>query len=511
MKKIREVVRLRLSCAAGVRQIAAACKIGIGTASDYVAKIESAGLSWPSAASLSEQELMSLLSGKPESLQAKASTPDWSIVRAELTRKGVTLKLLWIEYRNREPDGYSYSRYARLYRRWCSQSNLVMLQHHKAGEKLFVDWAGMTLGIVDPGTGEVKPAHVFVAAIGASQYTFAKAYENEQLRSWLNAHVDVFEFLEVLPEIVVPDNTKTGVDKACRYEPALNMAYAELASFYGLAIVPTRVRKPKDKSKVENAVQQVERWILAPLRDRCFFSIAEANDQIARLLEELNEKQKTGLGLSRRQLFEKEDLPAMRPLPPSRYHYAEWKSRIKVGPDYHIEAEGRLYSVPFVHVGKYVDARISLETVEIFLGGERIAAHRRSVSKRDPVTDAAHMPEGHRQHAEWTPERVLRWAETLGPNVSAFASALMKSRAHPEQGFRACLGVIRLEKKFGKERLDAACAKALAAGACSYRSVKSLLDKNLESIEPTLDLGPLPTHENIRGGAYFAREASCAK
>jgi transposase len=432
-------------------------------------------------------------------------------VRQELARKGVTLKLLWLEYRKEHPEGYCYSRYARLYRKWLVTADLVMRQHHKAGEKMFVDWAGMKIGIAEPKTGEIQAASVFVAAIGSSQYTFAKAYESEQLRCWLNAHVEALEFFGAMPELSVPDNTKTGVDKSCRYEPALNLAYADFARFYDIAVVPTRVRKPKDKSKVENAVQQVERWVLAPLRDRVFFSLDEANEEIARLVEELNDKIKTGLGLSRRQLFEEEDLPAMRPLPNGRYHYAEWKPRAKVGPDYHIEVEGHLYSVPFTLLGKYVDVRISLDTVEIFLKEERVASHRRAIARRPPSTDPLHMPEGHREHAKWTPERVVRWAQTLGPNTAAFADALMKSKPHPEQGFRACLGVIRLEKSFGKDRLDAACAKALSAGAFSYHSVKSLLEKNLETAAPTLDLGPLPAHDNIRGGAYYAQEPPCAK
>ncbi|MHB8723745.1 MAG: IS21 family transposase [Steroidobacteraceae bacterium] len=513
MKKIREVVRLRLSRGAGIRQIAAACNIGKTTASEYVARIEAAGLIWPSAGDLGEPELVARLAQSPSAEAPSGGSmpmPEWSEVRRQLALKGVTLKLLWLEYREAHPDGYSYSRYARLYRKWRVASDLVMLQHHKAGEKMFVDWAGLKVRIVEPKTGEIRATSVFVAAVGASQFTFAKAYESEQLRSWLNAHVDALEFFGAVPELVVPDNTKTGVEKACRYEPLLNLSYADFARFYDIAVVPTRVRKPKDKAKVENAVQQVERWVLAPLRDRTFFSVDEANEEIGRLVDGLNDKVKTGIGLSRKQLFDEEDRPAMRPLPADRYHYADWKPRVKVGPDYHIEAEGQLYSVPFTLCGQYVDVRISLETVEVFVKENRVAAHRRAISRRPPTTDASHMPEGHRQHAEWTPSRVVRWAQTLGPNTAAFAEALMKTRAHPEQGFRACLGVIRLEKRFGKERLDAACAKALSAGAYSYHSVKSLLEKNLESAAPTLDLGPLPTHDNIRGGGYYAEEPKCA-
>ena len=508
MKKIREVIRLRLSHGSSVRQIAAACGIGRGTVSEYLARIESSGLTWPSAGDLTEAQLAARLF-PAAGAQATPSIPmpDWSNVRRELSRKGVTLKLVWEEYRREHPGGYCYSRYARHYRKWRQESSLSMRQVHEAGEKLFVDWAGQTVGIVDAKTGEVWQAQVFVAAQGSSQHTFAKAYETQQQRCWLNAHVEAFEFYGGLNQIVVPDNPKTGVDRACRYEPVLNQSYAELARFYDIAVLPARARKPKDKAKVENAVQQVERWVLAPLRDRRFFSLSEANQAIALLVEELGDKVMKGPGLSRRQLFEAEDKPAMRPLPEGRWHYAEWK-RAKVGPDYHVEAEGHFYSVPFTSVGSQLDVRISLGTVEMYADGERIASHRRSLSRRGFTTDPSHMPEGHRAHADWTPERIVRWAQTVGPSTAAFCQALMNSRAHPEQGFRPCIGTLRLEAKFGKERLEAACGKAASLGSLSCQSVKSILDKKLEAVQETPNLFALPSHENVRGKEYYtAQEA----
>jgi transposase len=475
-----------------------------------LARIEAAGLTWPAAGELAEEELRTLLfPPEPQGQGQERPLPDWQDVHKELSRKGVTLKLLWQEYDERTPQGYSYSRYVRLYRAWQGVTDLRMLQAHKAGEKLFVDWAGQTLGIADPKTGEIGAAHVFVAAMGASQYMFAKLYESEQLKCWLSGHVEAFEFFGALPEVVVPDNLKTGVDKACRYEPALNPSYADLAQFYQVTVLPARVRKPRDKAKVENAVQQVERWVLAPLRDRTFLSLAEANEAVALQLAQLNAKVMKGPNLSRRELFESVDAPVMRPLPATPYTYAEWK-RAKVAPDYHVEVDGRLYSVPFRLVGSHVDVRISAGTVEVFANGKRVASHLRSISRRGFTTDDAHMPEHHKRQGQWTTERIVRWAGTVGPQTAEFAKALLAGKVHPEHGYRMCMGVMRLEKSFGSERLEAACAKALGLGALSYQSLKSILQKNLEGIPAQEVLPALPTHDNVRGGAYYAHEAPCA-
>jgi len=508
MKKIQEIVRLRLDRKASVRQIAAACSIGRTTVSEYLARIDAAGLTWPEVGELGEDELLKALF-PPEEVPQGRPVPDWAEVRRELSRKGVTLKLLWNEYQSAHPAGYSYSRFARLYRAWACAHDLRMVQPHKAGEKLFVDWAGQTLTIVEAKSSQAREVHVFVAAMGSSQYVFARLYESEQLRLWIEAHVEAFEFLGALPEMVVPDNLKTGVVKACRYEPELNPSYAELAGHYGVTIVPARVRRPRDKAKVENAVQQVERWALAPLRDRTFFSLAEANEALAKELAKLNDKVMKGPGVSRRQLFESEDLPAMRALPQDRYVYVDWK-KAKVAPDYHIEVEGHLYSVPFTLVGQQVDVRITLGTVEISSHGKRVAAHMKSISRRGFTTEAAHMPEHHKKQAQWTPERMVRWASAVGPQTGAFAGALLTGKLHPEHSYRRVMGVMSLERRFGPERLELACAKALALGATSYKSVKSLLEKNLEGAPIQESLLPLPSHDNVRGGAYFAKETPCA-
>jgi len=510
MKKIREVLRLRLDRKASVREIALACNIGRSTVDEYVHRATAAGLSWPLPEELTDLCLeRQLFPPKPRIGEPPRPLPDWSSVQRRLGRKGMTLLLLWQEYRSSHPDGYGYSRFAGLYRQWLGRTDVRMLQHHKAGEKLFVDWSGLKLGITDAKTGELKAHAVFVSALGLSQYIFAQAYANEQLENWLCAHADAFEFYGGVPEIAVPDNLKTGVEKACRYEPILNPSYAELAAHYGIAVIPARVRKPRDKAKVENAVQQVERWVLAPLSERTFFSLEEANEAIAEKLAELNGKLMKGPNLSRRQLFELEDLPVMRALPSGRYRYAQWKS-CKVAPDYHVEVHGNLYSVPFGIVGKSVDVRIGVGTVEIFLGGKRVASHMRALTRRRPITEPSHMPGGHRAQAEWTPERMVRWAGTVGPETASFVSALLESKVHAEHGFRMCFGILNLAKSYDGKRMEAACAKAHALGAFSYSSVKSILKKNLDAGEVKQALLPLPSHENIRGGDYYAGGTSCA-
>jgi transposase len=511
MKKIREVMRLLLDRGASVRQIAAACNIGRSTAGEYAERARAAGLTWEGVSRLSEEELTAMLF--PEKSVANTLSrplPDWNEVRAQLAHKGMTLMLVWENYKKAHPGGYSYSRFTRFYSNWLKSTDLRMLQFHKAGEKMFVDWSGLKVKLTDPETGEIWQAPVFVSALGASQYTFAKAYKSEELKWWLAAHVEAFEFYGALPEIVVPDNLKTGVTKPCRYEPAINQAYAELAEFYEVAVLPARVRKPRDKAKVENAVQQVERRVLAHLIQRTFFTLEEVNEAINEKLRELNERVMKGPQSCRKDLFQAEELPAMRPLPDARYCYAEWK-RVKVAPDYHVEVEGRLYSVPFSLSGKHVEVRVSSGTVEVFHAGKRMASHLRSISRRGFTTDPSHMPERHKKHAGWTSERMIRWAGTVGPNTSAFAEALLKGKLHPEHGFRMCMGVISLEKRFDKNRLEAACAKALSLGALSYQSVKSILEKNLDAAPSVQELPPLPSHDNVRGGSYYAQEALCAK
>jgi transposase len=432
--------------------------------------------------------------------------PKWAEVHSELKRKGVTLRLLWEEYAEDHPEGYRYSRYCELYRQWRRTVDLSMRQVHRAGEKCFVDYAGPTVDVINPRTGEVRQAHIFVAVLGASNYTYAEATWTQGLEDWTGAHVRAYEFYGGVPEITVPDNPRTGVTRPCRYEPELNPTYHELAVHYGTAVIPARVRKPRDKPKVEVGVQVVERWILARLRKQRFFSLAELNQAIAELLDQLNERPFNKLPGSRQSVYESLDRPALKPLPQARFEYADW-AKVRVHIDYHVEVDRHYYSVPYQLVGKRLEARITTTTVEVLHKGRRVASHVRSFQKGGHTTVTEHMPKAHQAQAEWTPKRLVRWALRSGPSVAQLVGELMESRPHPQQGFRSCLGIMRLGERFGADRLEAACARALATRAVSYRSIKSILLKGLDR-QPwpgrqTPEEEPIQ-HDNLRGASYYA-------
>jgi transposase len=507
MKKIREVLRLRYAGNASTRQIGASCHLAISTVSEYLYRAEAAGMKWPLPEEISDEDLeRKLFPPRARPGETPRPLPDWPTVRKDLSRKGVTLLLLWREYKEKHPEGYGYARYAGLFCEWEKKHDLRMLQHHKSGEKLFVDYAGLTAKVTEHETGVVREVQVFVSAMGSSQKIYAKAYEGQDLKNWLLAHVEAFEFYKALPEVLVPDNLKSGVTSPIYYDPVLNPAYHELAIFYGLTVLPARVRKPRDKAKVESGVQQVERWVLAPLRDRVFFSLFELNEAILSLVDQLNSRLMKGPNASRNELFQSEDLPAMRPLPENRYAYAEWKSA-KVAPDYHVEWEGHKYSVPYRFVGKRVDLRTTAHVVEIFHSSQKVCSHVRSVSRRGFTTETSHMPEAH-QAVRWTPERFANWADAIGPETRGFVERILSSKEHKEHGYRTILGVLGLEKRFGRERLEAACARANELGATRYSNVKSLLDKNLETRVSPPELPSMPTHSNVRGPKHFAGNLS---
>jgi transposase len=506
MRKVREVLRLKFDGGQTNRRIARSCQISRPTVSDYLLRFEEAGLQWPAAAALDdvtlEQKLFAPVAVAPT---AGRAVPDWSQVHRELRRKGVTLTLLWHEYKAAHPEGFQYSWFCDQYRAWTRKLDVVMRQEHRAGEKLFVDYAGQTAEVVDQRTGEIRQAQIFVAVLGASSYTYAEATWTQQLPDWIGSHVRAFEFLGGVSELLVPDNLRSGVSKAHRYEPDLNPTYADLASHYGVAVLPARVRKPRDKAKAEAGVLLVERWILAVLRHRTFFSLPELNREIARLLERLNTRPFKKLpGSSRRELFEQLDRPALRPLPTQPYEFAEWK-KVRVNIDYHVEVEGHYYSVPYQLVKKSLEARYSERTVECFHKGQRVASHPRSHLKGRHTTLPEHMPTSHRSYAEWTPQRLIRWAEKTGPATASMVQTILERRAHPQQGFRSALGIMRLGKSFGEQRLEAACRRALTLGAYSYKSIESILRQGLDrkTVPEQQNLDLALEHENIRGSDYY--------
>jgi transposase len=505
MRKIRDVLRLNLGEKLSRRTVGAAVGLPYTTVADYLMRARAAGLGWPLPEAMDDAALEARLFPAAPTVAAARPPPDFAGVHAELRRKGVTLELLWVEYREREPGGYGYSQFCNLYRRWQRRVDVVMRQEHRAGEKLFVDFPGQTVPLVDPATGEVTQAEIFVAVLGASNYTYAEAVPSQALPHWVAAHVHAFAYFGGCPQVLVPDNLKAGVARAHRYEPDLNRTYAEMAAHYGCAVIPARPNKPRDKAKAENGVLLVERWILARLRKRTFCALAELNAAIHGLLEELNRRPFKKLPGSRRSLFEALDRPALKPLPGRPYEYATWKLA-KVNVDYHVEAERHWYSVPYQLAGERVDVRLTATTVEAFHRGRRVASHVRGSQPFRFTTDPAHMPASHRAHLEWTPGRILRWARASGPQTAELVEGVLASRPHPEQGFRSCLGILRLGKHYGDQRLEAACGRALALRAFSYRSVESILRTGLDR-QPLLALVPPPVplhpHENLRGPGYY--------
>jgi transposase len=504
MRKVREVLRLAMVCNMGNREVARSCHVSHGTVGNYLRLARHSGLTYHQIELMDDNELRRMLKDKSAVHPVESRPqPDWAWVHQEMKKKGVTLTLLWEEYRDIHPDGYQSTQFCELYRRYKRKLSPSMRQSHKAGEKMFTDYAGQTVPILDGKTGLVRDAEIFVAVLGASNYTYAEATWNQSLPNWIGSHIRSFEYFEGVPTIVVPDNLKSGVSRACRYEPDINPTYHDMAVHYGTAIIPARVRRPKDKAKVEVGVQIVERWILAVLRNRTFFSLVELNEAISELLKKLNEKSFKKLKGSRLSWFETMERDMLKPLPESRYELAEWK-KVRVNIDYHIEFKGHYYSVPYRLVREEVELRSTARTIEVFKNGKRVASHKRNY-QGGHTTQKDHMPKSHQRYLEWTPSRIIRWAGTIGPSCAQVVETVMETRTHPEQGFRSCLGILRLEKAYSRERLEAACTRAIAIGGCSYRSVKSILEKGL-------DKEPLPEtaasdreikHDNIRGRGYY--------
>jgi transposase len=503
MRKIKEVVRLGAQ-GLSPRRIGESLGIGRTTVQECLGRARAAGLSWPLPEELSDADLEHRLYPRATgAIRGSFPQPDWAYVHRELKRKGVTLALLWEEYRSVHPDGYGYSRYCELYRRWEGRLSPVMRQHHVAGERLFVDYSGSTLDVICAKTGEIRTAQLFVATLGASNYTYVEATWTQSLPDWIASHVRAFVFFGGAPALVVSDNLKSGVTKACFYEPTVNRTYGDMAAHYDTAIVPARPYKPKDKAKVEGAVLIAQRWIIARLRNQRFFTLDDLNAAIRDLNSQLNSKVTRHLGTCRRELFEQLDQPALKSLPVEPYTYAEWK-QCSVALDYHIDVERHYYSVPHQLLRQKIWVRITARTIEIFHKAKRVAAHARISSNYQHTTVREHMPSHHRKYADWTPERLRRQASQIGPNAGILVEVIMRERRHPEQGFRACLGIVRLAKMHGSGRLDAACERALEINARSYASVKSILNNNLERRrrERATD-GPAITHPNIRGAKYF--------
>ena len=503
MRKIREALRLRADGLSG-RRIALSLSLGRATISDYLRRANVTGLAWPLPDDLSDSDLERMLFARTAGdMSGSHPQPDWAYLHRELRRKGVTLALLWEEYRGTYPDGYGYSRFCELYSRWEGKLSPLMRQRHPAGERLCVDYAGATMDVACPQSGEVRTAQLFIATLGASNYTYVEASWTQTLPDWISSHVRAFDFFGGVSAQVVPDNLKAGVTKACFYDPAINRTYGDMARHYDTAIVPARPRKPKDKAKVEGAVLLVERWIVARLRNQLFFSLDDLNAAIRPLLDQLNNKMTRHLGASRWDLFDKLDKPALKPLPVEPYVYAQWK-QCRAGLDYHIDVDRHYYSVPHQLLKEKLWVRITARTVEVYFNGKRVAAHARVSGNCQHSTHKDHMPAHHRFKADWTPERIRRQAAKIGTNTEVYVEVIMRERRHPEQGYRSCLGILRLAKTFGRDRLEAACERALEINARSYTSLHSILKNGLARTARTRTTHePAITHSNIRGAQYF--------
>ena len=505
MRKIREVLRLRLEAGLSIRQISASTKTSVGAIQKLLSRADALNLNWPLPEDLDDGRLAALFyPGADPTTSTRYQVPDWATVHQELKRKGMTKQLLWEEYTAQYPNRcYSYSQYCDRYRHWLKQQKRSMRQTHKAGEKCFVDYCGPTVPIINPQTGEVRTAQVFVAVLGASNYTYAEATWSQSLRDWLSSHVRTFEFFGGIPEMVVPDNLRSGVSKACRYDPELNPSYQQLAEHYQVAILPARPYKPKDKSKAEVGVQIVERWILARLRHHTFFTLAEANQCIRSLLEELNSRPFRRLPGNRLTAFETLDQPALRPLPKQPYEYVEIR-RCRVNIDYHIEFEQHHYSVPHQYVGEQVEVQVSDHLVQIHFRQRQVASHPRR-HRPGTTTEAGHMPTRHRKHQQWAPGRLKNWARDIGPDTLIWVSDRLAEREQPEQAYRVWLGLLNLTREYPSQRLNAGCRIANREGLNRLKHIKAILRSNRDKLPEQLPLNAeLPQHhENIRGSKSF--------
>jgi len=507
MRKLKEILRLKYDQGLTHRQIASALGVSGGAVGSVSVRAQALGMTdWAKLEPLDETALEVRFYGPVKAKRQRAPLPDPVFLHQELKRPGVTLELLHLEYLQHYPEGYRYTWFCNQYQRWLGSAPLSMRQVHRAGEKMFSDYSGKKPVLVDAKTGEVHAVELFVAVLGASNYTYAEATLSQKASDWVDSHVHAFEYFGGATKVIVPDQLRSAVSHPCRYEPGIHRTFEEMAHHYGTVVIPARPYKPRDKAKVEVAVQVVQRWILARLRNEVFYSLAELNLRIRQLLGEVNARPMKGYGgKTRRQLFEELDQPALQSLPNQRYEYAQWK-KATVNIDYHVEFKKHFYSVPYRFAREQVDLRATNSTVEVFCRQKRIASHTRNDLPGRFTTSPEHMPKGHRQHAGWTPSRLIRWAGSVGPSTQELAKRILERRPHPEQGYRSILGIMSLRKLYSPTRLENACSRALAIRGFSSRQVHSILKAGLDRVplksEPQQTQLPLE-HANIRGPHYY--------
>ena len=501
IRKMKEILRLYYDAKLGMHKIARSINLSSGVVHKYITQLKQHGITWPIPDGMSNEKLLSIAQSN---VKLKTETIDFQSIHTELKRKGVTLQLLWEEYIEAGILDISYSQLTRRYKAWRTKQPKSMRQNHKAGDKVFVDYSGQTFDIIDPITNQVRTAQIFIGVLGASNYTYAEATWSQQLEDWIRSHVRMFDYFGGVTALIVPDNLKSAIHKSCKYEPDTNPTYAEFVRHYSTAVLPARPYKPKDKSKAEGGVLLVQRWILARLRNETFVGLDELNNAIRKLLKTLNSKQFKKLPGSRQSLFEEIDKPTLKPLPKVEFEYKHFK-RVKVNIDYHFELLGHYYSVPNHYVGEHLDIWHNNHIVEVYLNGKQISSHVKSDLKGKHTTNEKHMPKSHRKQAQWSPERFINWGKSIGKNTQMVVEYLLKSRDHQEQAFRTCLGLLSLTKKYSNEKLELACHYAIENNIRSYKSIKSILSKelylnfdlNITQSEPVL------SHENIRGSQYY--------
>ena len=508
MRKLTQIIRLHFDAKLSMRPIAKSLNLSVGVVNKYIKLALEKNLSWPLPEGMDEKVLGELLkseSGQPNQ-SIKATTIDFIKIHRELSHKGVTLQLLWEEYQSEQETPLSYSRYCHHYRVYKKSLKRSMRQTHKAGDKVFIDYSGVTMDIIDPETNDIKSAEIFVGVLGASKYTFAEATWSQQLPDFLASQRRMFEFFGGTPALVVPDNLRSAISKSCRYDPDTNPTYAQFIEHYGTAVLPARPYRPQDKASVESGVQVVQRWILARLRHQTLVGLAELNAAIAQLLKILNQKPFQKLPGCRESVFLSMDKPALKPLPAEAYHYRQYKSS-RAGIDYHIPLNGHYYSVPHQYCGEVIDVWFNQHTVECYFKGERIAMHLySSLSGQSTITH--HMPTGHRIQSQQSKERFMRWADQIGIHTAIVIKKILDEKPHPEQAYRSCLGLLKLGKTYGEKRLEQACSYGVHQGAYSRKSILSILENKLDQLAIVPDASisihlSTSAHENIRGSQYY--------
>ena len=506
MRRIKECLRFHFEAKLSQQAISRSLQIARSTVQDYLRRVSGCQKSWIDLKDLSDDQLAALLFPEPVSLPKKQALPDWEQIHKELHSKSyVTMQVLWQEYIRTHPDGYSYTRFCFYYREWAKRLKVYMRQRHIGGEKLFVDYSGKKPRIRDLVTGQDREVELLVMAWGASQYIYAEGQDSQRLPDWIMGHVRGYEYFGCAPHIEVDDNLKSAVSKACRYDPDVNITFAEFARHYGVAILPARPRKPKDKPKAENAVLLVQRWILACLRNRVFYSLADLNKVIRELVDKLNDKPMQLVKQSRRELFLTLDKPNALPLVAEPFVYREW-SFPTVGFDYHIAVDGHFYSVPWTLASQKVSVRLTENTVEVIYKSDRVALHQRSNAAHQYTTVAEHMPPAHQKYAEWTPARLFAWAEEIGENTRLLIEKVIKTKFHPQQGFRPAMAILNLSKTYGKDRLEAACRIASTFGFFRVREIADLLKNGRDKQSTQGPTATVANKDNIRGRGYYENQ-----